>query len=78
MTLGSEGATWTAPTDEASVTESKMGNQVMPALVVFQTALVAGLAEEMAARRTVRGRAASVVVKGLGAVIWLGHVMNLV
>jgi hypothetical protein len=37
MTSGLDGATATAPTEEASFTESKMGYQVSPALVVFQT-----------------------------------------
>jgi len=37
MTLGSDGATSSAPTDDASVTPSKIGVQVSPALVVFQT-----------------------------------------
>ncbi len=37
MMLVSDGATSTAPTDDADVIESKIGSQVMPALVVFQT-----------------------------------------
>src|ERR1035437_4894544 len=37
MMLGSDGATCTEPTDDASFTESKIGYHVVPALVVFQT-----------------------------------------
>src|ERR1043166_4861344 len=37
MTSGFDGATASAPTDDASFTESKTGYHVSPALVVFQT-----------------------------------------
>src|SRR5262249_61824292 len=37
MTSGFEGATASAPTDDASFTESNTGYHVSPALVVFQT-----------------------------------------
>src|ERR1035437_1893995 len=37
MTLGSDGATSIAPTDDASLTASRAGYHVTPALVVFQT-----------------------------------------
>src|SRR5437773_1242958 len=39
MTLGSDGATSIAPTEDASFTSSKIGVHASPALVVFQTPL---------------------------------------